>query len=193
MQVIAEPYAMRSKALGMDADAIVDAFAEWNKGDLESFLIEITATVLHHKDVTTGKPFVDVVLDQAAQKGTGAWTVKTALDLGVPVTGIAEATFARSISGGTPQREAARGVLVGEEQQLEIADPKQFIDDLQKALYAAKLVSYSQGFDEIAKGADEYGWNITLGDMAAIWREGCIIRARCLDRIPVASGRHPVP
>ena len=191
MQVISEAYDMMSKALGMDASAIGDVFDEWNKGDLESFLIEITAEVLRHKDATSGKPFVDVILDQAAQKGTGAWTVKTALDLGVPVTGIAEATFARSISGGTPQREAARGVLPGQEQALEIADPKQFIDDLQKALYAAKLVSYSQGFDEIAAGAEEFDWDISLGDMARIWREGCIIRARFLDRITEAYSRNP--
>ena len=190
MQVISEAYDMMSKALGMDASAIGDVFAEWNKGDLESFLIEITAEVLHHTDQTSGKPFVDVILDQAAQKGTGAWTVQTALDLGVPVTGIAEATFARSTSGSTPQREAARGVLKGEEQTLEIADPKQFVDDLQKALYAAKLVSYSQGFDEIAAGAKEYGWDIDLGAMARIWRGGCIIRARFLNRITEAYERN---
>jgi 6-phosphogluconate dehydrogenase len=190
MQVISEAYDMMSKALGMGASEIGDVFAEWNKGDLESFLIEITAEVLHHTDQTSGKPFVDVILDQAAQKGTGAWTVQTALDLGVPVTGIAEATFARSTSGSTPQREAARGVLKGEEQSLEIADPKQFIDDLQKALYAAKLVSYSQGFDEIAAGAKEYGWDIDLGAMARIWRGGCIIRARFLNRITEAYERN---
>ena len=190
MQVISEAYDMMSKALGMGASAIGDVFSEWNKGDLESFLIEITAEVLHHTDQTSGKPFVDVILDQAAQKGTGAWTVQTALDLGVPVTGIAEATFARSTSGSTPQREAARGVLKGEEQTLEIADPKQFVDDLQKALYAAKLVSYSQGFDEIAAGAKEYGWDIDLGAMARIWRGGCIIRARFLNRITEAYERN---
>ena len=190
MQVISEAYDMMSKALGMGASEIGDVFAEWNRGDLESFLIEITAEVLHHTDQTSGKPFVDVILDQAAQKGTGAWTVQTALDLGVPVTGIAEATFARSTSGSTPQREAARGVLKGEEQTLEIADPKQFVDDLQKALYAAKLVSYSQGFDEIAAGAKEYGWDIDLGAMARIWRGGCIIRARFLNRITEAYERN---
>ena len=190
MQVISEAYDMMSKALGMGASEIGDVFAEWNRGDLESFLIEITAEVLHHTDQTSGKPFVDVILDRAAQKGTGAWTVQTALDLGVPVTGIAEATFARSTSGSTPQREAARGVLKGEEQTLEIADPKQFVDDLQKALYAAKLVSYSQGFDEIAAGAKEYGWDIDLGAMARIWRGGCIIRARFLNRITEAYERN---
>ena len=190
MQVISEAYDMMSKALGMGASEIGDVFAEWNRGDLESFLIEITAEVLHHTDQTSGKPFVDVILDQAAQKGTGAWTVQTALDLGVPVTGIAEATFARSTSGSTPQREAARGVLKAEAQTLEIADKAQFIDDLQKALYAAKLVSYSQGFDEIAAGAKEYGWDIDLGAMARIWRGGCIIRARFLNRITEAYERN---
>ena len=189
MQVISEAYDMMSKALGMGASEIGDVFAEWNKGDLESFLIEITAEVLHHTDQTSGKPFVDVILDRAAQKGTGAWTVQTALDLGIPVTGIAEATFARSTSGSTPQREAARGVLKAEAQTLEIADKAQFIDDLQKALYAAKLVSYSQGFDEIAAGAKEYGWDIDLGAMARIWRGGCIIRARFLNRITEAYER----
>ena len=189
MQVISEAYDMMSKALGMGASEIGDVFAEWNKGDLESFLIEITAEVLHHTDQTSGKPFVDVILDRAAQKGTGAWTVQTALDLGVPVTGIAEATFARSTSGSTPQREAARGVLKAEAQTLEIADKAQFIDDLQKALYAARLVSYSQGFDEIAAGAKEYGWDIDLGAMARIWRGGCIIRARFLNRITEAYER----
>ncbi|MGY5764070.1 NADP-dependent phosphogluconate dehydrogenase [Brachybacterium sp. DNPG3] len=190
MQVISEAYDLMSKALGKSASEIGDVFAEWNKGDLESFLIEITAEVLHHVDATTGKPFVDVILDQAAQKGTGAWTVQTALDLGVPVTGIAEATFARSVSGSTPQREAGRAVLPAEAQDLEIADPAQFVDDLQKALYAAKLVSYSQGFDEIAAGAKEYGWEIDLGSMARIWRGGCIIRAKFLNRITEAYERN---
>lgn len=191
MQVISEAYDLMSKALGKGASEIGDVFAEWNKGDLESFLIEITAEVLHHQDATSGKPFVDVILDQAAQKGTGAWTVQTALSLGVPVTGIAEATFARSTSGGTAQREAARAVLPAETQQLEIADEAQFVDDLQKALYAAKLVSYSQGFDEIAAGAKEFGWDINLGDMAKIWRGGCIIRAKFLNRITEAYDRNP--
>ncbi|MGO2362317.1 MAG: NADP-dependent phosphogluconate dehydrogenase, partial [Brachybacterium tyrofermentans] len=189
MQVISEAYDLMSKALGKNAGEIGDVFAEWNKGDLESFLIEITAEVLHHTDVTSGKPFVDVILDRAAQKGTGAWTVQTALDLGVPVTGIAEATFARSVSGSTPQREAGLKVLPAEAQTLEIADEAQFIDDLQKALYAAKLVSYSQGFDEIAAGAEEFGWDIDLGAMARIWRGGCIIRARFLNRITEAYER----
>ena len=191
MQVISEAYELMARALKMPAAQIGDVFAQWNDGDLESFLIEITAEVLHHVDDRTGKPFVDIVLDQAAQKGTGAWTVKTALDLGVPVTGIAEATFARSVSGAVAQRRAGQEVLKAEAESFEIPDPELFIADLQKALYAAKLVSYSQGFEEIAKGAQEYDWNISLGDMARIWRGGCIIRARFLNRITEAYDRDP--
>ena len=191
MQVIAEAYDLMSKALGMNAPEIGKVFEKWNEGPLNSFLIEITAAVLAHTDNVTGKPFVDIILDQAGQKGTGAWTSKTALDLGIPVTGIAEATFARSTSGGTEQREAGRAVLKGEAQTIQIDDAEQFISDLQQALYAAKLVSYSQGFDEIKAGAKEYEWDIKLGDMARIWRGGCIIRAGFLNRITEAYERNP--
>ena len=189
MQVISEAYDMMSKALGMSAAEIGDRFAQWNEGDLESFLIDVTATVLKHVDARTGKPFVDIILDRAAQKGTGAWTVQTALDLGVPVTGIAEATFARFVSGDTAQREAAQKTLKAHTADEQITDPEQFIDDLQKALYASKLVAYAQGFEEIAKGAEVYGWDIDLGAMARIWRAGCIIRAKFLDRITEAYER----
>ncbi|MCL6423007.1 NADP-dependent phosphogluconate dehydrogenase [Brachybacterium sp. JHP9] len=189
MQVISEAYDLMGRALGMGAGEIGEVFAEWNKGDLESFLIEVTATVLAHKDERTGKPFVDIVVDRAAQKGTGAWTVQTALDLGVPVTGIAEATFARSVSGDVEEREAAQRTLKAEVEPTEVGDKASFIDDLQKALYASKLVAYSQGFEEIAKGAETYGWDITLGDMAKIWRGGCIIRAKFLNRITEAYER----
>ena len=191
MQVIAEAYDLMSKALGMNAPEIGKVFEKWNEGNLNSFLIEITAAVLTHTDNVTGKPFVDIILDQAGQKGTGAWTSKTALDLGIPVTGIAEATFARATSGGTEQREAGRAVLKGETQTIRIDGAEQFISDLQQALYAAKLVSYSQGFDEIKAGAKEYEWDIKLGDMARIWRGGCIIRAGFLNRITEAYERNP--
>lgn len=191
MQVIAEAYDLMSKALSMSAPEIGKVFEEWNKGDLDSFLIGITAEVLSHTDNVTGKPFVDIIQDQAGQKGTGAWTSKVALDLGVPVTGIAEATFARSTSGGMKQRLAAQEILPDLSADITIEDPAAFIDDLQKALYAAKLVSYSQGFDEIAAGAEEFGWDINLGDMARIWRDGCIIRARFLGRITEAYDRNP--
>ncbi len=189
MQLIAEAYDLLRQRLGDDAAAIGKIFEEWNEGDLESFLIEITARVLAHVDARTGKPFVDVVVDQAEQKGTGRWTVQNALDLGVPITGIAEATFARSLSGGLPQREAARGVLPGHAEPAEVPDRDAFIDDVRQALYASKVVAYSQGFDQIAAASAEYGWDIDRGAMARIWRGGCIIRARFLNRITEAYER----
>src|SRR5690606_16460025 len=163
-------------------------FAEWNQGDLESFLIEITAEVLGHVDAATGQAFVDVVLDQAEQKGTGRWTVQNALDLGVPITGIAEATFARALSGSVPQRTAGRG-LPADAGTWDVTDRAAFIEDVRKALYASKVVAYSQGFDQIAAASAEYGWGIDRGAMARIWRGGCIIRARFLDRITEAYER----
>ena len=189
MQLIAEAYDLLRQRLGDDAAAIGKIFEEWNEGDLESFLIEITARVLAHVDARTGKAFVDVVVDQAEQKGTGRWTVQNALDLGVPITGIAEATFARSLSGGLPQREAARGVLPGHAEPAEVPDRDAFIDDVRQALYASKVVAYSQGFDQIAAASAEYGWDIDRGAMARIWRGGCIIRARFLNRITEAYER----
>ena len=160
-------------------------FAEWNKGDLDSFLIEITAEVLRQTDAKTGKPLVDVILDEAEQKGTGRWTVKSALDLGVPVTGIAEAVFARALSGSVAQRKATTGLASGDIGE-KPSDAKQFIDDVSKALYASKIVAYAQGFNQIQAGSAEYDWGITPGDMATIWRGGCIIRAKFLNRIKEA-------
>ncbi|HEV7657939.1 MAG TPA: NADP-dependent phosphogluconate dehydrogenase [Mycobacteriales bacterium] len=196
MQLIAEAYDLLRRGLGMTPAEIADVFTEWNSGDLESFLIEITAQVLSHIDAATGKPFVDVVLDQAEQKGTGRWTVQIALDLGVPVSGIAEAVFARSLSGHADQRAAARdlpgptadgsGPAAGGS-----VDKAGFVDDVRKALYASKVVAYAQGFDEITAGAAEYGWDIDRGAMATIWRGGCIIRARFLNRIKEAYDRDP--
>jgi len=189
MQLIAEAYDLLRAGLGASAAEIGDIFSEWNAGELESYLIEITAEVLHHTDAVTGQAFVDVVLDQAEQKGTGRWTVQSALDLGVPVTGIAEATFARAISGGVTQRSAARGVLPADASPLEVTDRAAFIEDVRQALYASKVVAYAQGFDQIAAGSETYGWNIDRGAMATIWRGGCIIRARFLNRIREAFDR----
>jgi 6-phosphogluconate dehydrogenase len=188
MQLIGEAYQLLRDGLGKTAPEIADIFAEWNKGDLDSYLIEITAEVLKQVDATTGKPLVDVILDEAEQKGTGRWTVKSALDLGVPVTGIAEAVFARALSGSVPQRKATTGLASGElgsrpESEKESA---QFIDDVSKALYASKIIAYAQGFNQIQAGSAEYDWDITLGDMATIWRGGCIIRAKFLNRIKEA-------
>ncbi|WP_182111290.1 MULTISPECIES: NADP-dependent phosphogluconate dehydrogenase [unclassified Actinotalea] len=191
MQLIAEAYDLLKHGLGASAPEIGEIFAEWNTGDLESFLIEITAEVLAHTDAATGLPFVDVILDQAEQKGTGRWTVQNALDLGVPITGIAEATFARALSGSVPQRTAARGVLLADAQAWDIADREAFVEDVRLALYASKVVAYSQGFDQIAAASAEYGWDIDRGAMARIWRGGCIIRARFLNRITEAYERRP--
>ncbi len=191
MQLIAEAYDLLKQGLGASAAEIGEIFAQWNTGDLESFLIEITAEVLAHTDPETGAAFVDVVLDRAEQKGTGRWTVQNALDLGVPITGIAEATFARALSGSVPQREAAVGTLVADAASWDVTDREAFIEDVRLALYASKVVAYSQGFDQIAAASAEFGWNIDRGAMARIWRGGCIIRARFLNRITEAYERTP--
>jgi len=190
MQLIAEAYDLLRAGTDSSPNELADIFAAWNEGDLESFLIEITADVLAHTDAATGKPFVDVVLDQAEQKGTGRWTVQSALDLGIPITGIAEATFARSLSGHVAQRAAARAAF-GTELGAWPSDRDGFVDDVRKALYASKVVAYAQGFDQIRAGSDEYGWAIDAGAMATIWRGGCIIRAKFLDRIREAYDHDP--
>lgn len=191
MQLIAEAYDLLRAGLGAGPAEIGEIFAGWNDGDLQSFLVEITADVLRHTDAGTGRPFVDVVLDQAEQKGTGRWTVQTALDLGVAVTGIAEATFARSLSGAVPQREAAREALPAQAEEHPVEDRDAFVEDVRRALYASKVVAYSQGFEQIAAAAQEYGWDVDRGAVARIWRAGCIIRAAFLDRITEAYARTP--
>jgi 6-phosphogluconate dehydrogenase len=191
MQLIAEAYDLIKQATGASAAEIGEIFETWNAGDLESFLIEITAEVLGHVDAATGNAFVDIVLDQAEQKGTGRWTVQNGLDLGVPITGIAEATFARALSGSVPQRKAARSALPGHTVGWNVQDKDAFVEDVRQALYASKVVAYSQGFDQIAAASAEYNWNIDRGAMARIWRGGCIIRARFLNRITEAYERDP--
>ncbi|WP_428339169.1 NADP-dependent phosphogluconate dehydrogenase [Mycobacterium sp.] len=194
MQLIGEAYQLLRDALGKTAPEIADVFAEWNNGDLDSFLIEITAEVLRQKDVKTGKPLVDVIVDEAEQKGTGRWTVKSALDLGVPVTGIAEAVFARALSGSVAQRKATTGLASGDLKgriSPEDEAAEQFVDDVSKALYASKIIAYAQGFNQIQAGSAEYDWGITPGDMATIWRGGCIIRAKFLNRIKDAFDEDP--
>jgi 6-phosphogluconate dehydrogenase len=183
MQLIAEAYDLLRAGLGAPPGEIAEIFKAWNEGDLESYLIEITADVLGHTDAETGRPFIDVVLDQAEQKGTGRWTVQNALELGVPITGIAEATFARSLSGRVEQRKADRDTFSSSINDLNIGDRDAFIMDVRRALYASKVVAYAQGFDHIQAGSEQYNWDIDRGAMATIWRGGCIIRARFLDRI----------
>jgi 6-phosphogluconate dehydrogenase len=183
MQLIAEAYDLLRAGLGATPAQIADLFRTWNEGDLESFLIEITADVLARVDDATGRPFVDIVLDQAEQKGTGRWTVQSALDLGIPITGIAEATFARALSGHAEQRGPAQAAFGSGTGSLPAEDPDAFAENVRRALYVSKVVAYAQGFDQIQAGSDEYGWDIDRGAMATIWRGGCIIRARFLDRI----------
>ncbi len=191
MQLIAEAYDLLRRGLDASPGELAEIFGSWNDGDLESFLIEITADVLAHTDDVTGSPFVDVVLDQAEQKGTGRWTVQSALDLGVPVTGIAEATFARALSGHAEQRGPAREAFGSDVADLEVTDRDTFVEDVRKALYASKVVAYAQGFDQIRAGSEQYDWGIDLGAMATIWRGGCIIRAQFLNRIREAYDADP--
>lgn len=190
MQVIGEAYHLLREAAGLTPAEIADIFREWNKGDLDSYLVEITAEVLSQVDEKTGKPLVDVIVDAAGQKGTGRWTVKAALDLGIPVTGIGEAVFARALSSSLAQREAARNLPSGSLAKAP-EDRDAFVERVRKALYASKIIAYSQGFDEINAGAKEYGWEIDRGALATIWRGGCIIRAQFLNRIKEAYDRNP--
>ena len=183
MQVIGEAYQLLRYGAGMEPAEIAEVFKTWNEGDLDSYLIEITAEVLSQVDEKTGKPLVDVIVDSAGQKGTGRWTVKAALDLGIPTTGIGEAVFARALSGAREQRDATIGNLPSGELSTLDVPKEEFIEDVRRALYASKLVAYAQGFDEIKAGSDEHKWDVDPRDLATIWRGGCIIRAKFLNRI----------
>jgi 6-phosphogluconate dehydrogenase len=187
IQLIAEAYDLMRSAVGLDAAAQAEIFRGWNEGDLDSYLIQITAEVLAKRDGATGRPLVDVILDEAEQKGTGKWTSQLALDLGIPVTAITEAVFARSLSAQREQRVRAAGVLPGPRGTA----PSSLVDDIRDALYASKVVAYAQGFDQLAAASEEYDWDLKLGDLATIWRGGCIIRARFLDRIRETYEQHP--
>ena len=194
MQVIGEAYQLLRYGAGMTPAEIADVFRTWNAGDLDSYLIDITAEVLAQVDAETGKPLIDLIVDSAGQKGTGRWTVKAALDLGIPVTGIGEAVFARALSGATNQRQATIGNLPSGTlttlAELGI-DRDTFIEDVRRALYASKLVAYAQGFDEITAGSADHNWNVDPRDLATIWRGGCIIRAKFLNRIVEAYNANP--
>jgi 6-phosphogluconate dehydrogenase len=191
MQLIAEASDLLRGALGYEPAQLAEVFRTWNTGRLESYLIEITADVLSHTDPATGKPFVDIVADEAEQKGTGRWTVQIGLDLGVPISGIAEAVFARSLSGSADLRAASRGLPGPSRTPLSGAAAETFADDVERALYASKIVAYAQGFNLIQAGDTEYGWGVDLGALASIWRGGCIIRARFLDDIRAAYAAEP--
>ena len=194
MQVIGEAYQLLRYGAGMTPAEIAEVFRTWNAGDLDSYLIDITAEVLAQVDAETGKPLIDLIVDSAGQKGTGRWTVKAALDLGIPVTGIGEAVFARALSGAMNQRQATIGNLPSGTlttlAELGI-DRDTFIEDVRRALYASKLVAYAQGFDEITAGSADHNWNVDPRDLATIWRGGCIIRAKFLNRIVEAYNANP--
>ncbi|HUY74867.1 MAG TPA: NADP-dependent phosphogluconate dehydrogenase, partial [Candidatus Dormibacteraeota bacterium] len=188
IQLIAETYDLLRQSLGLRADELGALFAEWNKGRLQSYLIEITSHVLAKRDGGSQSALVDAIEDEAEQKGTGRWTSESALELGVPLTGITEAVFARALSSQKAQRVAAAGILRGPGPG---QAPHGLVDDLQEALYAAKIVAYAQGFEHLGAGSREFGWSLDLGALATIWRGGCIIRAQFLDRIKDAYAKAP--
>ncbi len=190
MQLICEAYNIMKNALGMSADELREVFEEWNSGDLNSYLIEITRDIFKKVDDETGKPLVDMVMDTAGQKGTGKWTSQSALDLGVPAQTIAEAVFARCISAIKDERVAASKQLTGPEPKFD-GDKKAFIDAIRDALYASKVCSYAQGFQLMRAAAEEHNWDLKYGEIAMIWRGGCIIRAHFLNRIKEAYDRNP--
>ena len=194
MQMICEAYHMLREVGGLSAEQMSGVFSEWNKGDLDSFLVEITADVLKQRDPVTGKPFVDVVLDAAGQKGTGKWTSISALDMAVPAATVAEAVFARCMSAVKDERVAASKVLKGPSEPFQIsgeADKRKFVDAVRNALYCSKVCSYAQGFQLLAAAGRQYNWTFDYGTMAMIWRGGCIIRARFLQKIKEAYDRAP--
>jgi 6-phosphogluconate dehydrogenase len=190
IQLIAEAYDLLTRVAGLDAQAIGKIFEEWNTGDLESFLIEITGKVLAKTDEKTGRPLVDVIVDQAGQKGTGTWTAIDALGLGIPLTGITEAVFARGLSALRDERKKASATLAGPSPEGK-EDRTDLVEDIRQALYASKVVAYAQGFAQMRAASIENGWDLDLGAMATIWRGGCIIRAQFLNRIRDAYAEHP--
>ena len=181
MQLIGEAYQLMRDYLGMSADEMSDIFAEWNKGELDSYLIEITADILAHKD-EDGQALVDKILDVAGQKGTGKWTVVNSAELGQPVTLISEAVYARCVSSFKDQRVNASKILIGPSTKFS-GDKAEFIEQIRQALYASKMISYTQGYMLMRAAAEEYGWNLNYGGIALMWRGGCIIRSRFLSKI----------
>jgi 6-phosphogluconate dehydrogenase len=189
MQLIAEAYDMMRSILGMEATEMADVFDEWNRGDLESFLIEITAQILRVKDPETGKPLVDLVLDKAGQKGTGKWTSDIALDLGIVTPTIDAAVDTRNLSSRKEERVEASRQIKGPERSAFTGDRAEMIQAIHDALYASKICSYAQGMNLIRAGSENYKWNIDLGECSRIWKGGCIIRAQFLDKIKQAYQR----
>ena len=190
IQLICEAYHLLAGLGGLNADALHDVFERWNKGRLDSYLIEITRDIFAYRDPETKKPLVDLILDTAGQKGTGKWTVISALDLGIPLTLIGEAVFARSLSAQKEERVAASGVLRGPQVQ-PMSDREALIRDVENALYASKIISYAQGFALMNAMAQDSGWTINNGAVALMWRGGCIIRSVFLGKIKEAFERNP--
>ena len=190
MQLISESYFLMRELLGMGAEEMQSIFRLWNSGPLDSYLIEITTEILGHKDGLTGKPLVDLILDEAGQKGTGKWTSQQALEVGVAAPTIAEAVFARCISAIKGERSAASRLIDGQAQKVSL-DRNGFIDDIGQALYAAKICSYAQGFALMQAASAERNWNLKPGEIAMLWRGGCIIRARFLHLIKDAYDTNP--
>ncbi|MGB9146439.1 MAG: decarboxylating NADP(+)-dependent phosphogluconate dehydrogenase, partial [Acidobacteriaceae bacterium] len=190
MQLICEAYDLLKHALNVTADELAEIFTEWNKGELDSFLIEISALIFAKKD-DDGQPLVDKILDTAGQKGTGKWTVMSALDLGMPVTLIGESVFARCLSAIKEERVAASKVLQGPTGQAAMADRTDFIENVRRALYCSKIISYAQGYMLLREAAKEYGWRVNMGGIALMWRGGCIIRSRFLGKIKEAYDKQP--
>ena len=195
MQLICESYSLLKDGLGLNNDKLYDVFAEWNRGELDSYLIEITRDIFSVTDEKTGAPLVDMILDKAGQKGTGKWTSQLALDLGVPTTLITEAVFARSLSALKENRVQASKVLAGPQNAVrefrEKVIPEEFINVVRQALFAAKICSYAQGFFQLQAAASAYGWELDFGRIAMLWRGGCIIRAVFLEDIKRAYDRNP--
>lgn len=191
MQLIAEAYDILQGALGLQAAELADIFTEWNKGELDSYLIEITAKIFRRIDEETGQPLVNLVLDKAQQKGTGKWTSQDAFNLGAPIPTINSAVVGRIISALKDERVAASKVLPGPEQTVYQGDKAELIDAVRQALYASKISAYAQGMALLRMASEEYKYALNLGDVAAIWRDGCIIRARFLNRITEAFTRNP--
>ena len=192
MQLIAEAYAVLQGALGLSAAELADIFGQWNQGELDSFLIDITATIFKKVDEETGQALVDLVLDKAAQKGTGKWTSQDAFDIGAPIPTINSAVVGRIISSLKEERVAASSVLPGPEQVAYDGNRDELIDMVRQALYASKISAYAQGMAMLRIASEEYGYELNLAEIASIWRAGCIIRARFLNRITEAFTRKPV-
>ncbi|MGA2351839.1 MAG: decarboxylating NADP(+)-dependent phosphogluconate dehydrogenase [Terracidiphilus sp.] len=190
MQLICEAYDLLQRGLGLNADQLAEVFTDWNKGELDSYLIEITSEIFAKKD-EDGKAIVDKILDTAGQKGTGKWTVFSSLDLGQPVTLIGESVFARCLSALKDERVEASKILTGPATKGLDVNRVEFIEDVRRALYCSKMISYAQGYMLLRAAAKEHGWNLNMGGIALMWRGGCIIRSRFLSKIKDAFDKNP--